>query len=1255
MLFVVLFAALISGLIVLWRVDQSQDGFTPTISSNHYAWTYGPTAVLVIVLSLWRQLDYHCKTLQPWAELRKNQADAKRSVMLDYVAPLNITSLLKALRVRHWPVAASIAGFALMKLIILFSTGLLILTPTTLENEFPITVTSTFNGSQFWETVPTNSDGTYRLFLTRDIGAYDNISSQPLAANLGLLAREKASNGSLPTLDTTAFQSYELPLNSSAQSVWADLDVFYPNITCELAEAKLNISDTWGVALANYELQSDTCSVGTEGKVPISFFELGPDTCYNDCPPSELLYGLWKVNCSEVANEGNLDPWNNLTATLQWDIRHALLVTNTSFENITKPGTSNETTVRVIPETTSAVICKTDYYVSKARVVKDMATGAYSIDQPTTGQHLSNLTAIMLSELIYTAAYYTEGIVMEGQTGLDSRLSSNARDPIFYTIIESQSGEQSLKGLLSPQSLQQAAIKAYSGIASQFMKENYLVPTRETSNARGEYIQDRLHVGEASLWIMIAGFCAMMVLTLCIMLTATRDAVPHDPGTIANNAFILSNSPELQEVLQSAGSIRTSQLRALLSDWRFTTSKNGTFGIYTSRAYRSSAKSSAGNKSKKGAWIPLAASYPVICLTFAAPVVVLVVLEVLYSVSERNQGIADITGHEDRTQYLSRYLSALIMLLVATCFNALDFTIASFAPFSLLRSGNTSARRGLNLNLLGELPPVALVRSLTVRHFASAFSNVAGMIGSVLTIIASGLWILERNIATEQTVTASSVDAFNITWFNSSSAGDAGAGVLLDKVQHGSATMPTTIWSDFAIPTISDVQKVLDGQVSPLSGSASQNFTLNVDALRPELSCEIVGDEHVHVDYFLGDQGQSLIGIYASAPLQPGCQRGGPNGTSSFMDFSMVTQPPGGDFVTWVGQSSDLHLGPYSYSNRDSRNDTGDFSEGYPVNENQADNPAGCPSIGVIFGQTKENETTLDDVTVLMCSQKVQQVPLKVTYTGERTMNPAINTNIEPVPDFSSAKYLTNGTEGIDTFPYRVQTYFGTLITYTGNLTTFNENDQQQVLDVFFNQLVYGPNGTALEDLAGRSNRGNLTKAVQVLYNKYMSLVIDMKFRHSVPATTDNPVHGTVRNFTTRLQVNGTSKLILQILLGTMTAFGMLAFWLTDLRGTLPRDPCSIASTMAFLAGSELCSGDKHLLRLQSGASQQDIAKALEGWVFSLGWWTIDSTGNARSDGDGELEKVQRRFGIDVGVPAQLGFRETRWWRLRRRLGWKAG
>lgn len=137
-------------------------------------------------------------------------------------------------------------------------------------------------------------------------------------------------------------------------------------------------------------------------------------------------------------------------------------------------------------------------------------------------------------------------------------------------------------------------------------------------------------------------------------------------------------------------------------------------------------------------------------------------------------------------------------------------------------------------------------------------------------------------------------------------------------------------------------------------------------------------------------------------------------------------------------------------------------------------------------------------------------------------------------------------------------------------------------------------------------------------------------------------------------------------MLGVMFLLGGMAFLLTDLRGTLPRKPTSIVSTMAFLAGSDLCSGQKALLPGDAlWMKEKDLDALFDGWLFSLGWWSRQATrvrtlsqGNSGDeDGNGVGTenagdehpfgggKVERWFGIDVGAPEQLGFRERREWR----------
>jgi len=116
--FVVTFALLLAGCLVVWYMTKDDNGFAVAKSTSHLTWTYAPTAVLVIVVGLWRQVDYHCKALTPWAELRKGYVTASRSILLDYISPLQISAFAKASQNGHWAVLASIFAFALLKLMV---------------------------------------------------------------------------------------------------------------------------------------------------------------------------------------------------------------------------------------------------------------------------------------------------------------------------------------------------------------------------------------------------------------------------------------------------------------------------------------------------------------------------------------------------------------------------------------------------------------------------------------------------------------------------------------------------------------------------------------------------------------------------------------------------------------------------------------------------------------------------------------------------------------------------------------------------------------------------------------------------------------------------------------------------------------------------------------------------------------------------------------------------------------------------------
>jgi Protein of unknown function (DUF3433) len=113
--FIILYAFMLVCTVVLWRVSRDQNGFTTPISANRYTWTCGPTAIVVLVSGLWRQVDHHCKALAPWQEMKEG-APAARTMLLDYVSPPQLTSLWLAFNLRTSYVIATMAGFAFLNL-----------------------------------------------------------------------------------------------------------------------------------------------------------------------------------------------------------------------------------------------------------------------------------------------------------------------------------------------------------------------------------------------------------------------------------------------------------------------------------------------------------------------------------------------------------------------------------------------------------------------------------------------------------------------------------------------------------------------------------------------------------------------------------------------------------------------------------------------------------------------------------------------------------------------------------------------------------------------------------------------------------------------------------------------------------------------------------------------------------------------------------------------------------------------------------
>jgi hypothetical protein len=144
------FLSLLVILVLLLRISDIHHGLVNQIEGHRYAWTYGPTALLVLLSALWRQVDHATKLLTPWHNMRKGLVPASQSLSLDYISPFIGAALCSAMKNRHWGAALSMTGFLLLKLSVVFSTGIFVLQPTAINVPNILqTVSAGFNGADF--------------------------------------------------------------------------------------------------------------------------------------------------------------------------------------------------------------------------------------------------------------------------------------------------------------------------------------------------------------------------------------------------------------------------------------------------------------------------------------------------------------------------------------------------------------------------------------------------------------------------------------------------------------------------------------------------------------------------------------------------------------------------------------------------------------------------------------------------------------------------------------------------------------------------------------------------------------------------------------------------------------------------------------------------------------------------------------------------------------------------------------------------
>ncbi|TGJ78497.1 hypothetical protein E0Z10_g10262 [Xylaria hypoxylon] len=1205
------------GLVLMWYLVNRFDGIPLTLTTNHYAWTYGPTAILTMVVSLWRRVNYCTMVNQPWQELHNGPQEASKTVLLDYIWPLQATSFISALKNRHLAVATSIMIFTLLRLVMVISTTLFVLGNSSLSQNIRIRLLTKFY------TKKSSSSGGPDV-VTGDLAwDYWNL-------------KEKCPDVAPPVELSIAFTNYSIisEIPGGAGKASAQVDIFQVNVTCE--PATVGWSQDYPTDTFNLTLNTPSCDIGR-----IEMAACGDAQCV---AALRSFGSLW-VGCT---SQGTADPTLYDSSFLTDKGRFAII----AIESDVSETDDHEYNVSV--RRVAAVSCGLEYSINQG-IAHGPAFDTSKIDSlQVTERVLRRINYLSSGELLgtITSSISIADVITTDPNSIPINLDSISTmwsQDLNLQLLGLLAGSRAittatLDPLLNTSSLQRRAEETLTGLSHQLMRRYFLHPDNTIGSGSVYYTEQRLYIRPAALWSMVALLSILSCLVIVVIPYTKRRVAPQYPATTATAAYTISRSPTIGTLLGESSAIRLSEIRKELANYNFATVQDraGMLRVnavaivrqetlpkppsWLSRKWKSISsnrtKDSADVKpGKKRNWMPYSSRRHAIALTIILPIIAIAALEILWHFSENDEHFVTVSSDSSIAAYAIRYGSTVTVLIISTLFNALDFAIATMTPFSALAAGDATAERTMFFTIAGDIPPVALYKAAQHMHFGAALSLVASTVGSLLTIVTSGLWFdtaieISRDVAVE-IQSAWSIDFTG----NRSPSHDTEA--LINDLQHGGPDVATLIWGNVVLPMISNVQPSITSESNNTFNGDTLRYNIAVPAIRPLLECSVLSSSSIAVDEVPDNTGlfyeRSII-VAIQFPLAVGCGSSSLADPPSTFNASNTYTIYDNNTTIWIGQLWDLS------------NSSG------PRNLPSGD----CPSLGAIFGTYKHgDQQTQSDITALVCTQRLQWVEANTTYHGNLStlFTPNLTTDVHL--NSWGPQNITDARSGSSSLLIDFSKSFSTL----DMLTTGDRSQQFDGFDRFFNHLVYGLSGTIRQSLIGSENVHTLISVMNNVYQRFMVRVIDREWRSAVdgknlqPSPNGRVARGSMTVTASRLKLNKTSKTILEAFLGTMVLLGGIAWWCVDMR-VLPRNPYPIASSMALFAGSRLTGAS---IQAPSGRGEQEQPRTIKrkplvmvkGKRFRLGWWKDPS---AEADDDRESNStsqappstVRRRFGIDV-------------------------
>ncbi|KAJ2981190.1 hypothetical protein NUW58_g6748 [Xylaria curta] len=1128
--FITIFVLVIAVIESLLAVSNKNSGITTSNATQHYLWTYGPTAFLTGVAALWARVEYQSKLVAPWLQLQQNAIPTSRTLLLDYISPFSIFSLVNSWRNRDFLVLITLLVSVIIKILIIISSGLISLSLTSVTRDsYPMVLRDRF------------IDSNARLTTTGNLASY-------ILHGLG------PRNLTLPEgiSKNYAFQSVETYLPRTAETR-ITVDGLTNSLNCEAAnirEARFSGGAGYGHTRLTLEvaLSSPGCDVGLTSLGGVG---------YSNPPNSTLFAKFEQVQCDTSAG-----------AT---EKRVLLLFANmtyyTDYSEATKflNGNVDYNVVGVLGKSTQ-LLCVPNYAIERVEVTRN-GTRTNAIEpkiQGTPHRTLNSVTAWDIMDAQFRAARSADAAK---EVSFINISSIEVDVDIYMELVLNWNPAPGLQAtfLFDPDILQQTVEAYYRQAGAIIAKQSLMEPTRADTKGSATVNENRLIVHSwVAQWMVGLISACIFLTTIAVLLVPGRAALPRNPSTLQDLVSILQHSRELMTQLRCAGAADDRHLIQYLKSPTFQSkvtyqsiSNQFIFHIIgTPNETDPEPKSFPQVGSKMiHPTILHPASRSMLCL---GTVGLIISLELLLQKSNLEDGLGDV-GNDTYIHYAWTAIPALVFGALSIAFSAVDFETRSLAPYVMMRK-YLSKDKFSQLELLDMTIPESVYREIRLGSLWALATTTSFLIASLFTTFSASLF-QESSLPFKTSVVLGTNQSFLLTpdnWFDRSSSSQATSLILASNY-----SFPRFTYQNLAFPELIPISTTSYPH-SPNESTLSISAT--VPAVRGYMDCRSYESTQIYANLTLNYTDESTG---ETNPLKIRVDEETCGDPDSIV-FSISTAAN----VTYIGQVA----GSAVFWGR-------------------------CSDLLYFWGKIDHGSSpAIQHISALGCNVSFQSVDVDTTFIGTDL---DLDLQNPPRPLEST---LRNSTLSKSDRRSPLNSY----------VELADAGAAPQLLDNFFSLLVTSPWAIPVAALGDPSASPNISAAIKFHHSIFLAQELATKLApaNETNATLAEPiVDSTSRR---RVVQDAASTHILAALLAAALILFVLGWVFGPSTSVLPRNPTTIASAIALLAGGNLFA---HLPSNGSWLSPEEIAAMLgdSDARFWMGWGNLPDEEGMLTGGENEL------------------------------------